>query len=142
MDNWYLNLSKKNIIIINSQSSYEEGKHWLLLSIDPPKKIIFFDSIAKTPDYYSKSLSEYLGADIRQAAYRIQGASNVCGIYCIAVAHLLCVGKNLTSIIDKFSPYKLENNDAVIIDWISHQPYADLLTADCLSELEPCLAYR
>ncbi len=140
----YLDLETVNVIIFNSQMSDREGMHWLLLVIGPGRqKVVLFDSFANTPEYYSLSLAEFLGKDLELSPFCVQGNSKICSLYCIVVAHCLSKGADLETLIpQKFSPYKLDENDDMVIDWVKQQEYGELLKETCRSELEPCLSYE
>ncbi len=140
----YLNLEEINVIIFNSQPSDSEGAHWLLLVISSGwQNVVFFNSFANPPEFYSIALAKFMGEGVVVSPYRVQGDSIICALYCILVAHFLSKGKDLDPFIRRsFSPYNLSDNDNSVIEWASEREYGGLLKETCLSELEPCLNYE
>ncbi len=140
----FMNLENKNVFIFNSQPVDEAGDHWLLATFGPGQgNVVFFDSFANPPDFYSSALGKFLGDDITTSPFRIQGDSRICGLYCILIARVLCSGGNAPAFIEqKFSSYNLTDNDESVIAWISTTEYGDILRETCRSDLQPCLNYQ
>lgn len=72
-------------LIINNQTSQQEGEHWIAIYFDKHRNCSFFDSFAKSPYYYG--LNNYLKNNSNRVEInrkKIQSNfSNFCGLYCI-----------------------------------------------------------
>jgi len=145
----YLDISKDNIFIFNSQPSKYPGLHWLLLYISKHgETLTFFDSFAKPPEFYSQQLAYLINGlsanvkgPLRLAQFRIQSDSRLCGVYCIFVAHQLAIGERLEVALERFSPVNLRENDQRVLHWFTQQPYGFLLSPDCKGSNNTCLSY-
>jgi len=140
----YLNPNALNLCIVNSQPSSMPGKHWLLVANERGRPTYFFDSFAKTPEFYSPRLAEFLGPNTIRPPFRVQGDSRSCGIYCVFAGRVLAEGRNLSMVLsNQFSAIQLNENDSSVLQWFSEQkPYGKLLKSTCPSDVENCLSYE
>jgi hypothetical protein len=74
-------------IVINTDISEGPGEHWVCIYISSTARCAFFDSLGKTPMYYSFYLQQYIRDIDNNYWYntnRFQSlTSAVCGQYCI-----------------------------------------------------------
>ena len=90
-DNFPLNLKNDNFIIVNSDKSTQMATHWLLLC--NRNKYLFADPLGLPLNNYSDgrdrlSLADLGVTEIIQAPLQ-NFDSNLCGLYCIYIAHYL-----------------------------------------------------
>lgn len=109
---YFYTYPKGTILIINSQSSFQKGGHWFLIYFG--NKIIFMDSLCKTPKYYG--IGELTGR-VESLEYKLQSnRSTVCALYVILFAVLLMRNHTLAEISAKFSR-DLVANDLLVLSW-------------------------
>lgn len=118
-----------NFCIHNVQKSNRLGSHWILYFFDLlNKRICWFDTFAKSPDFYSTDLKNYLldisakvVIDTSFCPFQVQsGKSKLCGLYCIFVARQLIAGgfENLNSIVNHFfDSSDPQENDRKLLRW-------------------------
>ena len=97
---------KPKLIICNTDPSYKDGKHWILMYFNELDEVDFFDSLGKKPSYYG---DEFLNFMTKFASvcfftpFRIQPVnSNLCGQYCCYFAHKRCQGFKMKYILNNF----------------------------------------
>lgn len=118
-----------NICIHNVQKSNQPGSHWILYFFDVENKnICWFDSFAKSPEFYSFELKEFLftlssnqDTPTSTAPFQIQNSkSKLCGLYCVFLAKQLIKApkSDLKTLISKnFDPSDTVSNDRKILSW-------------------------
>ena len=131
----YLNPDSLNLYIVNSQLSTDSGKHWLLFG-RKTDKWIFFDSFGKDFSFY-----EIPGISAEAVSpYRVQGSSNICGIYCMFIAEKLSQDRKLEQIINHyFDSSELLENDLIVRDWFLCRGYNKVLN---LCTENSCITYQ
>jgi hypothetical protein len=104
-------------LIINTHPRSKEGEHWLALYYSKTGYCTFFDSFANPPSYFN--LQEYIDKTSNEWTFnkkRVQGASNLCGYYCIL--YLLYKARDKTlNFFNEFSS-TFTNNDIKILKTI------------------------
>lgn len=107
-------------LIINNQSSYQEGEHWIAIYFDKHKNASFFDSFAKSPSYYGlKSYLKKFSNNVQINKKRIQSNfSNYCGLYCVFFLIYKLKGRSMFYFQNLFknNPNK---NDKMFNKWIN-----------------------
>lgn len=104
---------KGTILVVNSQTSFEKGKHWMLIYFG--EKTFFIDSLCKNPKLYG--IGE-LDGQVEVLKYKLQGDhSTVCGLYVVFFAILLSRGCVLDEIVARFSPDTCAN-DLLVLSWM------------------------
>lgn len=121
-DNIERNKQKKYFIIVNSASSQQTGKHWLLF-FRHNEQCTFFDSLGNRPTFYGnciekafKEFSEESETLIFNSKKLQSSETSVCGIYCIYMATELCRNKSINTIENHFSS-DYRKNDKKIEIW-------------------------
>lgn len=115
-------LGKQYIIVVNTVSSENTGEHWVLFYQPNKHNIIWFDSLANKFESYSTCFTKIFhkltkNKQIIKNEQALQSdSSNLCGVYCIYFAIHLALGKDINTIIGKFSRNKLKN-DQLICNW-------------------------
>ena len=102
-------LREKSAIVINNDESWEAGSHWLALFVDERKRLEFYDSYGKPPDFYGHYLNNYVShySNVCWNSITFQSpTSNVCGHYCIYFLRRRCMGDSMYSIIHHLCQYK------------------------------------
>ena len=112
--------------VINSQNStnFNYG-HWLCIYCDG-HKFDFFDSFGKHPDYYSRSLTDFMmrngNGDFQVNNKRLQAESSaVCGHYCIYFSYFRCRGKLMNDIVEEVFNYNTDLNDLFVYNFVRTQ---------------------
>ena len=120
----------EGLYVINDQPIHKLGRHWLLVLVESEnKKIVFFDSFGRPPDYYnllrlliqSKTNTKRRKAvsGIELNSIQLQSLySNVCGGYVVFFATQLCRGEMLKDIVKRFDKTNFQKNDEMIIHFI------------------------
>lgn len=109
-----LNLIEKNkFYIVNTDASYNPGKHWV--AIFTSKIPEFFDSLGQAPSHYDRRfecLMIHQGPVYRYNSKRIQNyGSETCGQYCIYYVMQRSKGYSMEDIVNNFSGIDLYGND-------------------------------
>ena len=126
--------SKHPIFYIdNSEPSYSNGKHWLLITVlSRDRTAEFFDPLRKDPGSYHSDIQTYLESKCRphyifnNIRYEPPD-SKLCGLYCLVVADLRCRGKSIDEIMKWFDQNDLTKNDTVIDDYFIGHMYNGVL---------------
>jgi hypothetical protein len=96
--------------IFNTQPSGESGQHWLGLFINEKGYANFFDSFGNSESYFG--LESYLFKNTNgwtSNQKRIQGSSDLCGIYCLLfLVH--CSRNKLPQFYAQFSRNQFKND--------------------------------
>jgi hypothetical protein len=110
-------------LIINNESSYELGGHWIALYFKNEKMPAdFFDSFAKEAITYNDKITKLLFThhNIFQSIDKpIQAKnSNTCGLFVLYFLIHRMRGKPFEKIIHNFSTNNLAQNDKIVKDFI------------------------
>lgn len=101
--------------IVNTGHSETVGIHWVVI-LKEGNIMEFFDSLGKTPDYYTSRIEQYLlrnGKYYKMNIKRLQGQSDVCANYCILYGYFRCINYSMEDILNIFSS-NLEKNDILV----------------------------
>ena len=98
-DNFPVQLRKDSFVIINASCSYTAGSHWLLF-LNRSGEHFFVDPLGESLEQYDIIYRRILKkhSSIIQIARGISiqhQSSNLCGLYCVHLAHLLFKGQKL-----------------------------------------------
>lgn len=104
--------------IINTDPSYCEGKHWVSIYFPLNSLPEFFDSLGKSPSFYSNYILEFL---IQNSAHgfvynskHIQKPfSSSCGLYCLYFIYFRSKNYSYENILKKFNNNS-EENDCIV----------------------------
>ena len=104
---------QKGIYIINTDFSYNPGKHWIAIH-HTGSKIIYFDSLAKPVMKNVIDVINYQNIPCQFSTKVLQSdTSNVCGDYCIMFCYFSSRGYSLSYFLSLFSNNQLENDKLV-----------------------------
>jgi len=103
-------------IIQNTGNADTPGYHWVMwLKINHSTTLTYFDSFAKSPQFYELNLPFNTKTKIQRNKYEIQHSeSNLCGNYCLYVMYNILEKRKFEDIILDFSPSTLRNNDRIV----------------------------
>ena len=77
--------SYPSCLIMNNQSSLQEGEHWVAIYFNKIGVCEFFDSFGKSPSFYG--IMDYLKKYSKNVKYNKQiiqsNLSSYCGLYCV-----------------------------------------------------------
>ena len=97
---------KPQLIICNTDSSQEDGKHWILIYFHENNEVDFFDSLGNKPSYYGREFLDFMKKFASVCFFtpmRMQPInSNLCGHYCCYYAHKRCQGFKMKYILNNF----------------------------------------
>ena len=105
-------------LIINNHDAGEPGQHWMALYQYTADTLEMFDSGGKPPEYYN--LQDKL-PNAKQTIYnkvKLQGTSDVCGVYCLYYLFYKSRGHPTSKIIDDLFSKDWNNNDLQLIERI------------------------
>ena len=84
-------LNKPKIVVCNTDTSDQSGKHWVLFLFNG-SVVEFFDSLGNDPSYYGEEFINFMTQFATMCAYnsvRMQPkGTSICGHYCVAYAYL------------------------------------------------------
>lgn len=91
-------LKKATFIVVNASKQFDVGTHWLLLVCTSEDAVTFWDSLGNGletySDIYLRCITIY--GTVQQLSCPVQGkTSNLCGAYCIFMAHEIFTGQNI-----------------------------------------------
>ena len=113
-------------LIVNTDTSNEDGMHWLALFKEKNSKTIeFFDSFGMPLDFYSKYINDFVEKYdyVKQSGIQIQSNfSTTCGHFCIFYLEQRCKGIELDTILKHFSTSNLTKNDRSV-EMFVHQNF-------------------
>ena len=94
---------KPDLIICNTDPSYEPGEHWVLFFFSG-NSVDFYDSLGREITYYGSVFIDFIknfAYDFKQCLRRTQPIqSDLCGHYCLYYAFAKCHGYSMEEIID------------------------------------------
>ena len=105
-------------LIINNHDAGEAGQHWMALYQNSADTLEMFDSGGKPPEYYN--LQDKL-PNAKQTIYnqvKLQGTSDVCGVYCLYYLFYKSRGHPTSKIVDDLFSKDWNNNDLQLIERI------------------------
>jgi hypothetical protein len=110
-------------LIINSETSYEPGGHWVSIYFKNEKNPAdFFDSFGKEAQTYSDKITKLLfthHSTFQSIANPIQlKNSNTCGLFVLYFIIHKMRGKSFKKIIKDFSSIDLKKNEKIVHDFI------------------------
>ena len=99
---------KPQMIICNTDKSYEPGEHWVIFFFNS-ENVDFFDSLGKNPSEYGTEFIKFMQKFVDQCNFsskRIQPVNtNLCGHYCVYFAHKRCQGYDMHYILNNLPDY-------------------------------------
>jgi hypothetical protein len=105
------------MLFINTDPASLPGKHWVCVFIPDNGPPEFFDSLGRSPLYYSKNLLRVLGHRFVHNTIRLQSYnSSTCGLFCLFYLYHRVRNINFMEILSAFSN-NLEQNEDVVIDF-------------------------
>jgi hypothetical protein len=106
-------------LIMNNQTSREEGQHWVAIYFNKRKKCEFFDSFGKSPRFYG--IMDYLqkySTGIKYSKRVVQSnVSPYCGLYCVFFLIFKIKGRSMEYYEMLFKKNPLAN-DIMFSKWI------------------------
>lgn len=109
--------------IVNSDESWKDGTHWMLLAFPgPASPAIYFDPLGKEPSHYSSYIANYLKIKshpfyyMNRAQYQPTGAAS-CGQFCVYVADRLCRGDTYGGALSTFDTKNLSKNNKMVLKY-------------------------
>lgn len=116
---------KQSYIVVNNQPQYLKGEHWLAIFF-PNKQtdpVEVFDSLGHPPDSYGKELVNFLKRERSSYSFNLNPVQSqdsvLCGLFCVYFISKRCLGKTFNEIMQDFNPNDPQNNEAVILKYIS-----------------------
>lgn len=102
-------------LIINTDNSYNEGRHWLAIYIDSNEVAEYFDSFGIPPN--NNNFIKFIRRNSRSWSFNDIGLqsyfSNVCGKYCLCYLYFKSQNYTLKDFIGKFSRNRDKNDEIV-----------------------------
>lgn len=99
--------------VANTDTSHQEGHHWLAFYIHSPHKICFFDSFGNPPNYFKGMISNYVSQYkhiVFNPMHLQSNVSSVCGQYCIYYLYSKCNGRSMKDILSSFVTNQMSND--------------------------------
>lgn len=114
----------KRSYIINTDPSFLPGKHWVVAYFPQNSPAEFFDSLGRSPSYYSPFIVNFLThSQNKQFKHNLQvlqpSNSSTCGLYCLFFLYYRARSITFEQILNMFSK-DLEHNDNVIVEFFCH----------------------
>lgn len=106
-------------LIANTDAHHLPGKHWVAIYVDSEAFGYFFDSLARSPGYYSKNFEHFFAMNCLHTNFNVQrlqsSLSTVCGHY---ACYFLSLRSRNMSLIDILVPFgdDYETNDHFVYD--------------------------
>jgi hypothetical protein len=92
--------------IINTDTSSETGKHWILLFQSSNDELEFFCSYGMSPIFYQPTWSSLFYAtnsSVLYNTYQVQNIySNTCGLHCLFCLYYRCINISFPTILTEF----------------------------------------
>ena len=106
---------EQGIYIVNTDSKYGRGKHWVVLSrTTNSRNIDYFDSLAGACIPYVLKLISKNNLKCVINTKRLQSlSSDVCGDYCIMFAFFACRGYSINEFVQMFT-HNYSHNDNMV----------------------------
>lgn len=95
-----------SLFIVNTDSQFEPGEHWISISLLPGGKAEFFNSFGLPPlvPAIAEFLTTHAPNNLKYSNVCLQDAeTEVCGLYCIAFCKHVAGGGALDSFIGQFT---------------------------------------
>ena len=107
----------------NTALSYQPGQHWILLYFpNKYEKAEYFDSLGKCPEDYNTLIKDFLkthSSDYIITKVRVQDHNtNTCGLFCLFVSDMRCIGLKMHEIIGLFQPNNLNWNEFMATGYV------------------------
>ena len=133
-------------LIVNTDRSFNPGRHWCAIYSDAHRHMEFFDSYGRVPEENSVFISRWLDNKAKTQDYNRRllqsNQSTVCGLYCLLYLRQRLCGGSLDLFIQSFGT-KLEINDEYVENIVS-LAFPECVSNDrvynqtCIS-LSPCI---
>ena len=107
---------KNGAYVINLDEYADVGTHWIAL-YTKNNEVIHFDSFGI--EHFPKEIKRFIGhKDIKTNIFRIQAYNSIIsGYFCIRFIDLMFANKTLIDFTSLFSPYDVEKNDQIFLDY-------------------------
>lgn len=113
-------IKKNRFVIANTDTRGGPGKHWVTFCFTDKGPDEFFDSLGKTPEYYSVGFERVLQGDYLTISDRLQDfKSDTCGLYCIYYVMCRYAGMTFKDLVKVFSVSELEMNDQFVRTFVN-----------------------
>ncbi len=110
---------RPKLYIVNTDTSYYSGKHWVAFYFPTNGPPEFFDPLGHSPDYYHRRFRNVLLINGPQYIYncrRLQGPESVyCGQFCLYYGYRRCRGMSMRTIVNEFSSTNFALNDEIVL---------------------------
>ena len=114
--------------IVNTDSSREEGSHWVAFYLQNEDCGEFFDSYGNSPTSLAEEFEDFLKNNVKNYSYndkRLQGDfSTVCGQFCLFYLYHRCRGYDIREITRMFHK-DADINDVLVNEFVNLQ-YDDI----------------
>ena len=96
------------------------GMHWIALFCNR-NEIVYFDSF--WVEHVPEEIKDFIRhKNIISNIFRVQVNNSVmCGYFCIGFIDFMLAGKKLSDFTSMFSPYALEKNDDIILNYFKDE---------------------
>lgn len=115
----------KKIYIVNTQNSYQNGKHWVAFLINFGKFSEFFDSLGESPQRNNPLFEIFLKKQKKKYKINLKRFQNFntdsCGKFCLFFLKLRIWGYSMEDICNYLSNYSLHENELQISKFVSDQ---------------------
>jgi hypothetical protein len=126
-----LPLLKGQSCIVNTDSSSEPGKHWILLFQKDQNELEFFCSYGMSPVLYNQTWKSFFYSHNTKVVYnsrQIQNVySNTCGMHCLFCLYYRSLRVSFSTIITKFYTSNNCFNDRYVSDFLNKIVKYDLV---------------
>ena len=94
-------------IICNTDTSKNEGLHWICFYHDENNIMEYFDSLGKKMEYYGNAFKQLFynsgATTLKQSSVQLQSSnSKLCGEYCLYFLYSKCMGNTMNNIVHNF----------------------------------------
>ena len=109
--------------IVNTDSSHEPGKHWILLFQTRKKELEFFCSYGMIPTYYHAAWDSLFYAYNSRVLFNVRQIqnlfSNTCGLHCLFCLYYRCLNISLPTILNQFYKSNTCFNDRYVSHFVN-----------------------
>jgi len=111
-------LQSDQSMIINTSDSDEPGVHWIALYQNTPATLEMFDSSGNPPEFFHLQHKLPHSERIISNRKKLQGNSDVCGVYCLYYLFYKSRGHPTSKIVSELFSKDWNQNDLQLIDSI------------------------
>ena len=106
-------------LITNTDAHHLPGKHWVAFYVDSEEFGYFFDSLARSPGYYSENFEHFFTKNCLHTNFNVQRLqSSLSTVYGNYACYFLSLRSRYMSLIDILAPFgdDYETNDHFVYD--------------------------